>query len=283
MSTKMKPSGLSLFSLSKYQLDQDDAPPFEDLSLAPLTIASRRRREEEDSRLPTSGCVTCGVSFDDGEEQRQHFRCDWHRYNVKMRVIGKAVVREDEFDAMVDEDDVASISGSEDEASDGDEDDADEEASGSRRDGSLAPYCIFRVVADGVPRSIAFWKCLSVPDALSKQTATTSETYHAVSGAMRSTQQWAVIMLQGGHFASAVDEVSPPSDKVLADDAKAHEDVAELAMREVRHKSFHRYVVRAKAGGKQSDKDATGKFAKSAGSRLRRYNEAVLKQEIIET
>ena len=260
MSTKMKPSG-SLFSLSKYQLDQDDAPPFEDLSLAPLTIASRRR-EEEDSRLPTSGCVTCGVSFDDGEEQRQHFRCDWHRYNVKMRVIGKAVVREDEAS---------------------DDDDDDEEASGSRRDGSLAPYCIFRVVADGVPRSVAFWKCLSVPDALSKQTVTTSETYHAVSDAMRSTQQWAVIMLQGGHFASAVYEVSPPSDKVLADDAKAHEDVTELAMKEVRHKSFHRYVVRAKAGGKQSDKDATGKFAKSAGSRLRRYNEAVLKQEIIET
>lgn len=30
---------------------------------------------------------------------------------------------------------------------------------------------------------------------------------------------------------------------------------------------------RAKAGGKQSGKDATGKFAKSAGSQIRRYNE----------
>lgn len=39
------------------------------------------------------------------------------------------------------------------------------------------------------------------------------------------------------------------------------------------HKTFHRYVVRAGAGGKQSNKDSTGKYAKSAGSRLRRYNE----------
>lgn len=37
---------------------------------------------------------------------------------------------------------------------------------------------------------------------------------------------------------------------------------------------------RAKAGGKQSTKDATGKFARSAGSRLRRYNEAALQRDI---
>lgn len=32
-------------------------------------------------------------------------------------------------------------------------------------------------------------------------------------------------------------------------------------------------ACRAKAGGKQSSKDATGKYAKSAGSQIRRYNE----------
>ena len=32
---------------------------------------------------------------------------------------------------------------------------------------------------------------------------------------------------------------------------------------------------RAKAGGKQSSKDATGKYAKSAGSQIRRYNEVM--------
>lgn len=39
-------------------------------------------------------------------------------------------------------------------------------------------------------------------------------------------------------------------------------------------------LFRAKAGGKQSTQDATGKFAKSAGSRLRRYNEAALAEDV---
>lgn len=33
-------------------------------------------------------------------------------------------------------------------------------------------------------------------------------------------------------------------------------------------------------GGKQSAKDASGKFARSAGSRLRRYNEAALQRDV---
>lgn len=39
-----------------------------------------------------------------------------------------------------------------------------------------------------------------------------------------------------------------------------------------------RYVVRAKSGKRQSAQDATGKAANSAGSSLRRYNEAALKK-----
>lgn len=43
---------------------------------------------------------------------------------------------------------------------------------------------------------------------------------------------------------------------------------------------FYRYVVRAKAGKKQSAKDATGKAANSAGASLRRHNELALKKVI---
>lgn len=39
-----------------------------------------------------------------------------------------------------------------------------------------------------------------------------------------------------------------------------------------------RYVVRAKAGKKQSSKDASGRAAHSAGASLRRYNELALKK-----
>ena len=47
----------------------------------------------------------------------------------------------------------------------------------------------------------------------------------------------------------------------------------------VRHKTFHRYVVRAKRGTCQSSHDSKGGHApKSAGASLRRYNEAALTQ-----
>lgn len=41
-----------------------------------------------------------------------------------------------------------------------------------------------------------------------------------------------------------------------------------------------RYVVRAKAGKKQSSKDAGGKVVHSAGASLRRHNELALKRVI---
>ena len=45
------------------------------------------------------------------------------------------------------------------------------------------------------------------------------------------------------------------------------------------HKTFHRYVVRAKRGTYQSSRDNKGNVApKSAGASLRRHNEAALAQ-----
>jgi hypothetical protein len=43
------------------------------------------------------------------------------------------------------------------------------------------------------------------------------------------------------------------------------------------HKTFHRYVVRAKRGTVQSQHDSSGKFAKSAGACIRRGQEAAFK------
>ena len=207
--------------------------------------------------------MSCGISsFGDPEAQREHVKCDWHRYNVKMRVLGRPTVGEDEFDALVEDDDVASISGSDDEYDD------EYDGSWSREDGALAPYCIFQARADdsAEPQWLGFWKCLAVPDARGRQTPTTNAAYEAVCLAAEKAERWAVLMLQGGHFAAAVYEVSLPSDRVLQVDTKTHGELTDLCMREVQHKSFHRYVVRAKAGGKQSDKDATGKFAVRVGN-----------------
>lgn len=49
-------------------------------------------------------------------------------------------------------------------------------------------------------------------------------------------------------------------------------DVIFLSDDLVVHKSFHRYVVRAKQGGLQSASDARGTKAKSSGASLRRLD-----------
>lgn len=69
-----------------------------------------------------------------------------------------------------------------------------------------------------------------------------------------------VLLASGGHFAGCVFD----GNNVVA------------------QKTFHRYVVRAKAGKKQSLKDGSGRAAHSAGASLRRYNELALKKDIQE-
>ena len=55
---------------------------------------------------PTVGSRACniclGVSFVDVEDQRTHFRSDWHRYNVKVRLNGGEPVTEAQFTQLVD-------------------------------------------------------------------------------------------------------------------------------------------------------------------------------------
>lgn len=48
----------------------------------------------------------------------------------------------------------------------------------------------------------------------------------------------------------------------------------------VKHKGFHRYVIRAKRGTVQSAHDKKGGAPKSAGATLRRYNEQQLERDI---
>ncbi|MCP9258894.1 Protein vms-1 [Dirofilaria immitis] len=68
----------------------------------------------------------------------------------------------------------------------------------------------------------------------------------------------AILLLSAGHFCGGI--------------FKNHELVT--------HKSFHRYVIRAKQGTTQSVSDGRGTAAKSAGASVRRYNEKALKDEI---
>lgn len=122
-----------------------------------------------------------------------------------------------------------------------------------------------RLCADG--KRCAVWRCVLAPEAASRGAAAPSDAalLRALHALRASPSRWAVILSRGGHFAAAVFELLPERLAKPGQGAAAWEAVA--------HRSVHRYVVRAGQGGKQSSKDAGGKYARSAGSRLRRHNE----------
>lgn len=53
------------------------------LALERLQI-QQERLNNDDGGLT---CNTCGITFKEREEQRNHFNTDWHRYNIKRRVV----------------------------------------------------------------------------------------------------------------------------------------------------------------------------------------------------
>ncbi|KAG5187951.1 SBDS protein C-terminal domain-containing protein [Tribonema minus] len=79
----------------------------------------RQRQEERRSRHPVAAasvgasssgsggahagggsklkCNTCAAAFADTTAYRDHFKSDWHRYNLKLKMKGVSVVSEDEF------------------------------------------------------------------------------------------------------------------------------------------------------------------------------------------
>ena len=223
-------------------------------------------------------CITCGIEqFETDEERLLHYKSDWHRYNVKLRVQHRVAVSEAKFEEMLlMEDEVGSISGSDTE----DDDDEKFQMKKGSSNSALAPYYLFEGMVGQDRKVLGIWKSL-IMGMHENNVRTGANLMLNIEHVSENGQKWAVILARGGHFAGAIYKVRRPSEKVMKNHHKGAHELAELSMDEVEHKSFHRYVVRAKSGGKQSSKDATGKYARSAGSRLRRYNEAALQQDIL--
>ncbi|MBA0825761.1 hypothetical protein Goarm_010679 [Gossypium armourianum] len=236
-------------------------------------------REEKSTKtgvfLPRWTCNTCKTEFDSLQDQRSHFKSDIHRFNVKLSIAGKDIVKEEDFDELTMDSfkdyDVSSISGSEDEADKG---------AYPRNDASKGlieniRQKLFILLQTG--ERVSVWKSLIINESESVLYENDKDAWNDNPLCLRenevierlrtliqepkdSTSFRIVLLSSGGHFAGCV----------------FHGNTV------VAHKTFHRYVVRAKAGKKQSSKDATGKAAHSAGAALRRHNELALKKEIQE-
>ncbi|TKY85541.1 hypothetical protein EX895_005703 [Sporisorium graminicola] len=94
-------------------------------------------------------------------------------------------------------------------------------------------------------------------------------------------RMWTVLLLGGGHFAASVIALNPHvttyQGKQRGGSIVPREDRSLILLA---HKAFHRYTTRRKQGGGQAAQDATGRFAKSAGAQLRRYNEGALGDDV---
>ena len=50
---------------------------------------------------PQYTCITCRVAFNTAQEQRDHYKTDWHRYNLKRKVVGLPPISAEKFKEKV--------------------------------------------------------------------------------------------------------------------------------------------------------------------------------------
>ncbi|KAM7049726.1 tRNA endonuclease ANKZF1 isoform 1-T1 [Acridotheres tristis] len=202
-------------------------------------------------------CLTCGQVFGSREEQTEHYRLDWHRFNLKQRLLGHQTLPAEVFEEKIRTGDLSSISGS------------DSDSSDVSSESELLPSVSDTPRTPQIPRShkvllrnakgqfIVMYRCV-----LATGKGDTEEPVELTASlqSLSASTCWVVLMIGGGHFAGAV--------------------FRGLQVQE--HKTFHRYTVRARRGTAQGLRDAQtpGSAPRSAGASLRRYNEAALLKDI---
>ncbi|XP_030908955.2 tRNA endonuclease ANKZF1 isoform X4 [Melopsittacus undulatus] len=202
-------------------------------------------------------CSTCEQVFSSREEQTEHYRLDWHRFNLKQRLLGRQTLPVEAFEEKTRAGSVSSISGS------------DSENSDSSSESELLPSASNSSGTLQIPRShkvlfrnakgqlISAYRCV-----LGTAKGSTEEPVELAASlqSLNASTCWVVLMMGGGHFAGAVFRGPQVQE----------------------HKTFHRYTVRARRGTSQSLRDAhtPGSTPRSAGASLRRYNEAALLKDI---
>uniref|UniRef100_A0A8C4KTX0 Ankyrin repeat and zinc finger peptidyl tRNA hydrolase 1 n=1 Tax=Dromaius novaehollandiae TaxID=8790 RepID=A0A8C4KTX0_DRONO len=221
-------------------------------------VASGEERARGVPKVPDRMyCSTCAQAFDSREEQTEHYHLDWHRFNLKQRLLGHQTLPAEGFEEKTCAGDVSSISGS------------DSESSNSSSESESLPPASDGPATHQVPRShkvlfrnakgelISAYRCV-----LGSGKGDSEEPAELVASlqSLSASTCWVVLMMGGGHFAGAVFQGPQVQE----------------------HKTFHRYTVRARRGTSQCLRDAQTPAAapRSAGASLRRYNEAALLKDI---
>ncbi|KAL6071214.1 Ankyrin repeat and zinc finger domain-containing protein 1, partial [Balamuthia mandrillaris] len=227
---------------------------------------------EESEREGTSQegltCLTCNIpQFQSVEEQHQHFKTDWHLFNLQRKRVQQEPVPFSLFQELTQC--CGNASEEEEEENEDDENEGgglrfkikdekeEEEVSSMKTNTTVLPK-LFLTSEDH--RVISFWRAI-LCDLPQKRMMQDREDVIKAVGRLHLGPKWTFLLCSGGYFAGAIYD--------------RHRCLC--------HKTFRRYTVRKKQGGSQSSRDNKGGGQpKSAGASMRRYHEAQLQKEIRE-
>ncbi|XP_044294275.1 ankyrin repeat and zinc finger domain-containing protein 1 isoform X1 [Varanus komodoensis] len=231
-----------------------------------MTVPGTKRPDQASVVLEVSDrmhCSTCSKPFESREEQTEHYKLDWHRFNLKQRLLGHQMLTAEEFEMKTQAGDVSSISGSDSSNSDLDSESESssyqnsEDKGSSHQSPSPHPRSQRVLFRNSQGQLISVYRCV-----LNTMKGSTEESADLVTSLQKQSPKtsWVILMAGGGHFAGAIFK----GNEVL------------------KHKTFHRYTVRARRGTAQGVREVQGSMPKSAGASLRRYNEFALLKDIQE-
>ncbi|CDH17309.1 related to Protein VMS1 [Zygosaccharomyces bailii ISA1307] len=253
-------------------------------------------------------CNLCRLEFTDQNTRREHFKTTFHIFNVKRSLKGLSSVNEPEFERILQQTNEIQTDESSSGESSSNEDNGERESEDSTEENMdiILEQTLEKELEDisinsNEPSNASVISHLATRSSqiyFKSQLLSDSEvfgvykslfTQDSIKNPLLSIQAWneledqgisisAMFMMGGGHFAGAI--VSHQRINVHGNTKKQDESVQEQQVNLIEHKTFHRYTTRRKQGGSQSAMDNSKGKANSAGSSLRRYNEAALRVDI---
>ena len=266
----------------------------------------------EERASSSTACALCKVTFTNVQDQRNHVKSDFHRYNLKLSVKQQPPIDEATFVRLIGDLD-ESLSGSESDSSEDDEEDGAKEGDStltallrrqakishpiSNRDADVskkrgagnAPMIWLSSPKVGEDVGLGVYKAVLSSDEQEQASKTLVEIIQKkqlksrpgkssgqtqlATNSSQTDPHFFLCMIGGGHFAAMVVSLAPEIRKGSGGVEERHAVVKA-------HKTFHRYTTRRKQGGSQSANDNAKGNAHSAGSSIRRYNEAALEADV---
>ena len=271
--------------------------------------SARDRIAPNEEGAKSTSCKLCQVVFKNVQDQRQHVKSDFHKYNLKLSLKQMPSVDEATFIRMIGDLD-ESISGSEASESDNEDtakddplstllrkqaklthvkNDAQMDASQKRVAGN-APMIWMSSPKIGNEHVLGAYRAIfsaedqdamdqSTQQTLQKKQLTPTQAKHSGKSQTNGTPSsssdphYFLCMIGGGHFAAMIVSLVPEIRRGPGGVEERHAVIHA-------HKTFHRYTTRRKQGGSQSANDNAKGNAHSVGSSIRRANEAALEAEV---